>query len=662
MGAGIGAVDGSTPRGRSRPRSVVGRVGPVAVVVIAAVAVLSVRTDGVSAAPAGPTPISAQAAAAPSPGCVLDMSAAIGWWRGEGDLSGRIGPTLDGSTGFAPGIVGQGMVFGPGSRASTLALPVVASGVSVEAWVRPDPSEGSPQALLSRWTWVGGDSDDAFLLMLGPTGSLWWATDDVSTRSPLPVEASAPQLFDGQFHHVAATWDAVQTVVYVDGVAVLSRQSSGGLINPASGTRFGVGGSDGSGPTPFRGIIDEPSVHSRALSGAEIAAIHDAGAAGKCATWAPQVQISRSTGAAGDAFGAAVAVDGDTMVVGTYNEASQRGRARVYVRTGTTWSQQALLVASDSQLGDLFGWSVAVDGDTVVVGATGSAPGDPGAAYVFTRTGATWSQQAVLAPADGQDADEFGGSVAVSGDSALIGSSANDAPASNSGAAYVFARSGGSWSQQAKLTAPDGAADDRFGYSVGLDGTTALVGAFGHDTLAGPDAGAAYAFERIGGAWSQGSVILAPDGAESDLFGYSVAVSGSTAIVGAFLDDDAGDASGSAYVFQRSGPAWGLQSKLLAGDGTAADFFGWSVAIDGDRAIIGAMNDDAVALYAGSAYVAERSGSTWSTPTRIVGADTATEDSFGYAVAISSTTAVVGAPGADRPASGSGSTYVFVRR
>ncbi len=650
-GAGTSACLGTTsdrPVGAGRGLRAVGALALV--LVLAVGASLSAATVPALAGPVVPT------------GCVIDMTSAVGWWPGEGDLTGAVGPTLTGSTGFAPAVVGQGMVFGVGSRASTAALPAVSSGVSVEAWVRPDPPRSTSQALFSRWTWVGGDSDDAFLLMLSPTGGLWWATDDVSTRLPQPIEASAPQLFDGQFHHVAATWDAVQTVVYVDGAAVASRPSAGGVMNPAATTAFGLGGGAGGAPMSFAGVIDEPSVHSRALTAAEVATIHDAGAAGKCATWDQQVQISRSAGAAGDAFGAAVAVDGDTMVVGAYNEASQRGRARVYVRTGTTWSQQAVLVASDSQLGDLFGWSVAVDGDTVVVGASGSAPGDPGAAYVFTRTGTAWSQQAVLAPADGQDADEFGGSVAVSGDSALVGASANDAPTSNSGAAYVFARSGGSWSQQAKLTAPDGAADDRFGYSVGLDGTTALVGAFGHDTLAGPDAGAAYAFQRAGGVWSPGSVLLAPDGAESDLFGWSVAVSGSTALVGSFLDDDEGDASGSAYAFVRSGPTWGLQSKLLAGDGTSADFFGWAVAIDGDRAIIGAMNDDAVALFAGSAYVVERSGTTWFGPARIVGSDTATEDSFGYSVAISATTAVAGAPGADRPATGSGSAYVFVRR
>jgi hypothetical protein len=371
---------------------------------------------------------------------------------------------------------------------------------------------------------------------------------------------------------------------------------------------------------------------------------------------------SNGDGAAGDRFGISVALSGDTALVGVYQDYiganANQGSAYVFTRSGTTWSQQAKLTASDGAAHDFFGYSVALSGDTALVGAY--IDDSAGSAYVFTRSGGAWSQQAKLTASDGAAFDFFGYSVALSGDTALVGAYADDiAAGANAGSAYVFTRSGSSWSQQAKLTAGDGAADDWFGYSVALSGDTALVGAYQDDIAAGTNAGSAYVFTRSGSSWSQQAKLTTSDGAAFDSLGYSVALSGDTALVGAYIDDSAG----SAYVFTRSGSSWSQQAKLTAGDGAADDRFGYSVALSGDTALVGAWLDDTVAgSDAGSAYVFTRSGTVWSQQAKLTAGDGAANDQFGYSVAVSGDTALVGALLDDIGANANqGSAYVFTR-
>jgi hypothetical protein len=196
-------------------------------------------------------------------------------------------------------------------------------------------------------------------------------------------------------------------------------------------------------------------------------------------------------------FGWFVAISGDTAVVGTPDcpGSACSGAAFVFVRSGQTWSQQAELTASDGSAHDDFGYNVAISGDTVVVGAAGKNA-VTGAAYVFVRVGTIWTQQAELTASDGVSQDFFGGSAAVSGLTAAVGALGAD---SSAGAVYVFENTGGIWSQKAKLAASDGAAEHYFGSSVALSGTTMLVGASG----ANRGAGAAYVFAKKGGIWSQ---------------------------------------------------------------------------------------------------------------------------------------------------------------
>ncbi|XYH97831.1 hypothetical protein ACMHYB_60445 [Sorangium sp. So ce1128] len=342
-------------------------------------------------------------------------------------------------------------------------------------------------------------------------------------------------------------------------------------------------------------------------------------------TWTEQAKLTASDGAASDLFGSSVAVSGDgsTAVVGASLDDvggnPNQGSAYVFVRSGTTWTEQAKLTASDGAAEDLFGSSVAVSGDgsTAVVGARLDDVGgneNQGSAYVFVRSGTTWTEQAKLTASDGAAGDRLGVSVAVSGDgsTAVVGAFLDDVGGNPlQGSAYVFVRSGTTWTGQAKLTASDGAAFDQLGVSVAVsgDGSTAVVGAPGDDVAGNENQGSAYVFVRSGTTWTEQAKLTASDGAAFDNSGRSVAVSGdgSTAVVGAPGDEVAGNPNqGSAYVFVRSGTTWTEQAKLTASDGAAGDDFGVSVAVSGDgsTAVVGASLDDVGGNSdQGSAYV-----------------------------------------------------------
>ncbi len=455
---------------------------------------------------------------------------------------------------------------------------------------------------------------------------------------------------------------------------------------------------------------------------------------------AQQAFLKASNTGEDDRFGCSVAVSGNTVVVGAYNEdsstagvnstpdegATNSGAAYVFTRSGTTWSQQAYLKASNTGGADYFGASVAVSGDTVVVGAyaensstTGvnSTPNDnassSGAAYVFTRSGTTWSQQAYLKASNTGGADYFGWSVAVSGDTAVVGAfredssttgfnSTPDENASASGAAYVFTRSGSTWSQQAYLKASNTGADDYFGYIVAVSGDTVVVGAAGEaSSTTGVNStpnenalysGAAYVFTRSGSAWSQQAYLKASNAAAEDSFGSSVAVSGDTVVVGASGEDssttgvnstpnESASAAGAAYVFTRSGATWSQQAYLKASNTGVEDLFGYSVAVSGDTVVVGASGEDSSTTGvnstpnnsgggSGAAYVFTRSGATWSQQAYLKASNPGFSDEFGSSVSVSGDTAVVGAYAENSSTTGvnstpnegasiSGAAYVF---
>ena len=484
--------------------------------------------------------------------------------------------------------------------------------------------------------------------------------------------------------------------------------------------------------------------------------------------WSQQAYVKATNAEASDFFGVRVSISGDTMVVGAYQEdsnqtsitngaiasadnaASDAGAAYVFVRSGGVWSQQAYLKAPNAEAGDEFGASVAISGDTIVVGTifessnqtsitNGSTVTDndlasgSGAAYVFVRSGTTWSHQAYLKAPNAEASDFFGASVAISGDTLVVGASGEDSnqtsitngstvtdnnSASSAGAAYVFVRSGGIWSHQAYLKAPNAEAGDLFGDSVGISGDTIVVGAYQEDSSqtsitngatasadnAASDAGAAYVFVRSGTNWSQQAYLKAPNSETVDKFGRIVAISGDTIVVGAptedsnqtsitngsnaSADNSATDA-GAAYVFVRSGSNWSQQAYLKAANTGADDRFGFGVAISGDTIVVGAHQEDSnqatitngstasaddSATSAGAAYVFVRSDTSWSQQAYLKAPNAQSGDIFGYRLAISGDTIAIGAyvedssqttitngstASSDNSAAQAGATYVF---
>ena len=245
---------------------------------------------------------------------------------------------------------------------------------------------------------------------------------------------------------------------------------------------------------------------------------------------------------------------------------------------------------------------------------------------MYVRSNGVWSEQQKLTASDAVSGDVFGISVSIDGDTAVIGAWGDDDNGSNSGSAYVYVRSNGVWTEQQKLTASDGATGDRFGYSVSIDGDTAVIGAR-YDDDNGSNSGSAYVYVRTNGVWSELQKLTASDGAGDDQFGYSVSIDGDTAVIGARYDDDNGSNSGSAYVYVRSNGVWSELQKLTASDGAAEDQFGYSVSIDGDTAVIGAYADDSSS---GSAYVFPLTPPHQDTPAVITGSTSANVDLGGF--------------------------------
>jgi hypothetical protein len=364
-----------------------------------------------------------------------------------------------------------------------------------------------------------------------------------------------------------------------------------------------------------------------------------------------------------DFFVRSVCISGDYSIVAAdldddngYNS----GSAYIFRREGTEWIEEAKLLPHDGAPIDYFGASVSISGDVVVIGANNDDDlgSGSGSAYIFRRVDTSWIEEAKLTPADGAEADHFGVSVSVSGGYAIIGAFWDDDRGVESGSAYVFRNEGTSWIEEAKLTAGDGSAQDYFGFSVSISGDYAVVGAYRDDDN-GDESGSAYVFRREGTTWVEEAKLAPSDGAAVDFFGYSVSISGDYTIVGAYHDDDYGDESGSAYIFRREGKSWIEETKLTASDAAADDLFGFSVSVSGDYAIVGAFQDDDAGNESGSAYMFKHEGATWVDVAKIIASDGAADDDFGLSVSISGDNAIAGALGGDDHGFSSGSAYVF---
>jgi FG-GAP repeat len=427
-------------------------------------------------------------------------------------------------------------------------------------------------------------------------------------------------------------------------------------------------------------------------------------------------------------WGRSMALDGDTLVVGgqTYGVDTSAGGAIVFRRDCNGWHQEALLTASNGERNDLFGYSVAISGDTIVVGAPdedGSAINPAandllgsGAAYVFTRCGADWVQQAYLKANDPDDTDHFGKSVAIDGDTIAVGapeedsdsdgvdSDATDDSGFQQGAVNVFTRQSDSWTQTAYLKASQSFRAAHFGSAVAVSGTTILVGASGDRSMStgvnssdvqdaqGFSAGATYVFVNSGGNWAQQAYLKASNTSPGQEFGLVLALDGDTAVIGApgetsgvlgNPNDHSASQAGAAYVFARTEGVWTQQAYLKASNTERLDIFASDVDVEGDSIIVGARQESSAAsgldgdqadnslVGAGAAYVFSRSGMTWTQTSYVKASQPGAGDVFGISVALSgqrwavaamfedSNSAGVNGDQANNLAPNSGAVYVF---
>jgi hypothetical protein len=388
------------------------------------------------------------------------------------------------------------------------------------------------------------------------------------------------------------------------------------------------------------------------------------------ANWTQTQKITSTPRGVGAQFGNAVAISGNTMVVGARFDgttASQAGAAYVYVLSGGSWTQQAVLLANDGAVADKFGYSVAISENTIVVGAFNddSPLSNAGSAYVFVRSGTTWSFQQKLTANDAAADQEFGNAVAITGETIAVGEHFADLPGnSEAGAVYIYRRSGTTWTQTQKLL-PTAAVilGDHFGESVAMSGSKIAIGAAGDDTPF-TSAGAVYVFVDNGSGYVLQQKLTIASGANGDDFGNSVAIEGNTLVGGAlqYTPIISQPAYGAAYIYEFNGSTWVSQGRIVASDGATVDRFGYSVAVSNNVVAVGAREDDTTAggPDAGSAYIFTRSGTTWTEQQKLTPTDPFNGDRFGYSVALSSGNLVVGAAEkALTSPNGQGAVYYF---
>ena len=394
--------------------------------------------------------------------------------------------------------------------------------------------------------------------------------------------------------------------------------------------------------------------------------------------WIRNARLLPNDAMEGDSFGYAVAVNDNTVVVGSISHSAGgalSGAAYIYIKQGGKWLKLAKLIDPVSSSENEFGYSVAITENTVVVGSRQDDRRgiNTGSVYVYAsltddKGKIRWDKQSVLTADDAAMGAQFGHAVAVDKDTILVGAYGMDDTGIDSGAVYLFARTSGVWKQQAKISGQG--TGDLFGYSVAIDEDIVVVGAHGTNQKAG----SAFVFVRDNATWRQQAKLEANDSTPGDTFGYSVAVYQQTVIVGAPKNGVAGIDAGAAYVFVKQGDKWGQQTKLIAADAAMGDQFGIAVAIDKDTVIIGAWLDDVTvaeigsAPDAGSAYAFIYQRGNWSQQTKFIADEPGVGSHFGLAVALNDLAVVVGAPDHNTvededepPIPSTGSVYSFTR-
>jgi hypothetical protein len=378
-----------------------------------------------------------------------------------------------------------------------------------------------------------------------------------------------------------------------------------------------------------------------------------------------------------DQFGFAVAIDGDTIAVGAPFDDNANGQLAgtvyVYEFDGAGWTEVQKLTASDGGHQERFGWAVDLEGGRMVVGADLGTTGgvSTGAVYVFECDGSVWTETAKLTASDGAGGDGFGIAVALDGDTLLVGAPRDDDRGSSSGAAYVFDFNGAVWTETQKLVGSATDYADHFGAAVALDGGWAIIGVTEQGSAApqplpGELAGEAYAFEHDGASWVETQRLIGSDTANFDNYGRSIALQGSTALISALTGGS--DRQGVVYVWEHDGTAWLESGRLTASDAGRSDYFGDGMVLVGDQVVIGAPRDDDQVGDGGAAYLFERDGS-WLETAKFHADDAVSGDRLGgngyyyRALDFDGARVVIGAPTHAHANAGSlrfaGAAYVF---
>ena len=362
--------------------------------------------------------------------------------------------------------------------------------------------------------------------------------------------------------------------------------------------------------------------------------------------WTQEAKIASNLVTTGDQlFGQSVSLQGTRAAIGArYDDqlGLNAGAAYIYELQGGAWQSVSKLLAADGETLDNFGNSISLSGNQVLVGAWAEDPSGldfAGSAYVFAKDGANWHQTQKLVASDAHVNSGFGESVAINGDWAIVGADKEDSVTPNSGAAYIFRNTNGQWSQQAKLKAAV-PVSGFFGAAVAIQNQRAVVGAWREN-----DRGAVYVFDLVNDQWQQTVRLTPPDLALNDFFGNSVSLDGDRILVGSPNDTNAdGTGAGSAYIFELSNGSWQFSSKLTTGTPAAGSDFGWSVDLEGDRAVVGAINSDIAGNNAGAGFVFDLKFGVWEKTSMLTASDAGPGDHLGESISLSGNRVFFGAP------------------
>ncbi len=385
----------------------------------------------------------------------------------------------------------------------------------------------------------------------------------------------------------------------------------------------------------------------------------------------PMIVLEEARLTAGDPssyawFGQDVAIDGDTCIVSAPGWLFGRGAVYVLERTGGVWTQTDVLTADDASSEDRFGSSICIDGDRIAIGASQAdhlgTYSQSGAVYVFVRSGTGWTQEIKLVPSDIAAGDYFGFDVALEGDTLVVGSLFDSTTVGTAtGSAYVFRRGASGWSQEAKLLPASVFAQghERFG-PVDLSGSRVVVGAFG-DNIWGPGSGAVYVFERVGSSWSLTQLLSPEVGAPHEAFGYAVSLDGDRLAIGAHETDGPQVADvGAAYVFEYDGAWWNQVAKLTAGDALGYDQFGRALDLQADLLVVGSTDHGHGSSRYGAAFLFTRDDTGWSEQVEFQPSSVAAWSGFSGALGIDQGTVLAGAFKSTTSAlTQAGSAFVF---